>query len=115
MIRDRSRILPLLIWLGGCSAPVAVDLSEADANRIVVALEDRGIPARKERDPAGDGRFAVEVQRSLSNRTRYTPALRERRSRSTLPFRAATSSCRVTTRPAASNTRTVAGPATGRA
>jgi len=49
--------------LCACSAPVASDLRETEANRAVVALETYGISAEKERDPETEGRFRVLVGR----------------------------------------------------
>jgi type III secretion protein J len=48
----------------GCSAPVATDLEEGEANELVVALEDQGIAADKAalRSHGGGGeRFEVRV------------------------------------------------------
>lgn len=39
----------------GCTVPVATDLSEPDANRIVVALESSGVATEKELDPIEGG------------------------------------------------------------
>jgi type III secretion protein J len=51
-------------WLVmGCAAPVAAGLDEADANRIVVALDRASIDASKEGDPAVEGKFRVLVAR----------------------------------------------------
>ena len=47
----------------GCSTPVASDLPENEANRAVVALEQHGVSAEKERDPETEGRFRVNVSR----------------------------------------------------
>lgn len=46
-----------------CSAPVASNLPESEANRAVVALEQHGVFAEKERDPEAEGRFRVNVGR----------------------------------------------------
>jgi type III secretion protein J len=47
----------------GCTAAVASDLPESEANRAVVALEARGVSAEKERDPESENRFRVTVGR----------------------------------------------------
>jgi type III secretion protein J len=47
----------------GCSSVVASDLPETEANRAVVALEEHGVSAEKERDPETEGRFRVSVAR----------------------------------------------------
>jgi type III secretion protein J len=46
-----------------CSAPVARGLEEADANAVVVALEEGGIVADKEPDPEAEGRWRINVSR----------------------------------------------------
>jgi type III secretion protein J len=56
----RLWLWPLLL-LVGCTAPVASDLPESDANQALVALEKQGISASKERDPEGEGTFRVLV------------------------------------------------------
>jgi type III secretion protein J len=49
--------------IAGCDARLAGDLSEAQANAMVVALHAKGIGAHKEREGGGadEARFAVEV------------------------------------------------------
>jgi type III secretion protein J len=47
----------------GCTTPVASDLPESEANRAMVALENHGVSADKERDPEAEGRFRVTVSR----------------------------------------------------
>lgn len=47
----------------GCTTPVASNLPENEANRAVVALEQHGVSAEKERDPESEGRFRVTVSR----------------------------------------------------
>jgi type III secretion protein J len=42
---------------------VASDLPETEANRALVALEEHGVSAEKERDPETEGRFRVSVAR----------------------------------------------------
>jgi type III secretion protein J len=49
--------------LSACSTAVASDLPETEANRAVVALENHGVSAEKERDPEVEGRFRVSVGR----------------------------------------------------
>lgn len=47
----------------GCAVPVANNLDEPTANRVVAALGRNGVAADKERDPDNEGRFAVDVGR----------------------------------------------------
>ena len=49
--------------LGACTIPVASDLDEAAANRVVAALGRNGVAADKERDTEHEGRFSVDVGR----------------------------------------------------
>jgi len=58
-----SAALALLLGVAGCTTAVASDLPEAEANRAVVALEQHGVSAEKERDPETEGRFRVNVGR----------------------------------------------------
>lgn len=53
----------LVLACGGCSVPVAADLDEGEANRIVVTLDREGIGAEKEADPTAEGKFRVSVPR----------------------------------------------------
>ncbi len=46
-----------------CSVPIASDLDESDAHRVVVALEQNGVVAAKESDPTHEGRWQVSVAR----------------------------------------------------
>lgn len=46
-----------------CAVPVATNLDEADANRVVAALERNGVAAEKVADPDDEERFVVEVGR----------------------------------------------------
>jgi type III secretion protein J len=65
-----------LVVLGlGCTIPVAGALDEAQANRVVVALEHAGVGAEKEADPATEGRYRVVVERDEAPRA--IAALRE--------------------------------------
>lgn len=47
----------------GCAVPVANDLDEPTANRVVAALGRHGVAAEKQRDPEHEGRFSVDVGR----------------------------------------------------
>jgi len=58
-----SAALALLLGVAGCTTAVASDLPEVEANRAVVALEQHGVSAEKERDPEAEGRFRVNVGR----------------------------------------------------
>ena len=55
--------LALVLLAIGCSVPIATDLEEASANRVVVALEEHGVAAKKQVDPATEGRWQVIVAR----------------------------------------------------
>jgi len=50
-------------FLLGCNVPVAANLDEDDANRIVLALDHSNIDATKEVDPASEGKVRVVVAR----------------------------------------------------
>lgn len=67
MIPSRAGAKALVAVVGfyalGCSSVVASDLPETEANRAVVALEEHGVSAEKERDPETEGRFRVSVAR----------------------------------------------------
>jgi type III secretion protein J len=52
-----------LVCLGGCSAPVAGDLDEDEANRVFVALDRAGVDATKSVDPSAEGKWRIEVAR----------------------------------------------------
>lgn len=52
-----------LLAVAGCAVPIVNGAEEADANRVVVALEESGIAADKEADPHAEGRFRVLVAR----------------------------------------------------
>ncbi len=54
-------LAPLLLL--GCAVPVAADLDEPGANRVVVVLESRGVVSDKEADPTAEGRWRVMVAR----------------------------------------------------
>ena len=53
----------LAAFLAGCSVPVAVGLDEADANRVVMALDHAGVDATKDVDPSAEGKFRIDVAR----------------------------------------------------
>jgi type III secretion protein J len=66
MLRDRDRLGLIFICAAlaaGCTVPVAASLDEADANRVVVALDQSGIDAAKEADLTTEGKFRVTVAR----------------------------------------------------
>jgi type III secretory pathway lipoprotein EscJ len=57
-------VLGLCSSLGlACAVPVANDLDEPTANRVVAALGRNGVAADKQRDPESEGRFSVDVGR----------------------------------------------------
>jgi len=59
----------LVASAAGCSTvPVATNLDEDDANRMVVALDQRGLSATKEGDPAAEGRFRIRTPRDESSK-----------------------------------------------
>lgn len=67
-MRDRdgftqSLLVALALASVGCNTAVASNLPEVEANRAVVALEQHGVSAEKERDPESEGRFRVNVGR----------------------------------------------------
>ena len=60
------------VWLGflcgaallvACNVPIAVGLDESDANHAVVALENSGVAADKDRDPDSEGHWRISVAR----------------------------------------------------
>ncbi len=57
-----------LVFVAGCTVPVAAGLEEAEANRVVVALDHEGIDATKEADPGIEGRFRVTVPHDDASR-----------------------------------------------
>ena len=61
--RARSPAAAIVLFATGCAVPVAAGLDEADANRVVVALEDNGVAAQKEVDAENEGRWSVSVAR----------------------------------------------------
>ena len=77
---DRSTVLSTVLSivlaavLTGCTVPVAAGLEEADANRVVVALDHAGIDASKETDPGAEGRFRVTVLHDDASRALATMA-----------------------------------------
>lgn len=64
---EHSVWLWLLISLsasaGACAVPVANDLDEASANKVIAALGRNGVAADKQRDADHEGRFSVDVGR----------------------------------------------------
>ena len=56
-------VLSLAPVLAGCTAPVAGALDDAEASRVVVALDQAGIDGAKEPDPAAENKWRVEVAR----------------------------------------------------
>ena len=61
MRTTRSVLFSLL--LSGCVSPLASNLEEPEANRVVLALDRAGVGASKESDPGAEGRFRVSVAR----------------------------------------------------
>jgi type III secretion protein J len=55
--------LALCTALAACTIPVATDLDEAAANKVVAALGRNGVAADKQRDPEHEGHFSVDVGR----------------------------------------------------
>jgi type III secretion protein J len=53
----------LAALLSACTIPVATDLDEAAANKVVAALGRNGVAADKQRDSEHEGRFSVDVGR----------------------------------------------------
>ena len=53
----------LAAWASACAVPVANDLDEASANKVIAALGRNGVAADKGRDPDHEGRFSVDVGR----------------------------------------------------
>jgi type III secretion protein J len=51
------------LMFAGCAVPVANDLDEASANKVIAALGRNGVAADKQRDPDREGRFSVDVGR----------------------------------------------------
>ncbi|MBX3207908.1 MAG: hypothetical protein KF764_22875 [Labilithrix sp.] len=62
-LRSALSTIALIALASGCAVPVAASLDEPDANRVVVALDQSGIDASKEADPATEGKFRVTVAR----------------------------------------------------
>jgi type III secretion protein J len=65
-VRQRGPLRSGLCSLGlcvACSVPVANDLDEAAANKVVAALGRNGVAAEKQRDPENEGRFSIDVGR----------------------------------------------------
>ncbi len=75
-MRPHATAICLVLLLSGlgCAVPVAAGLEEADANRVVVALDHAGIDAAKEPDPGVEGRFRVTVPHDDASRALSTMA-----------------------------------------
>ena len=54
----------MLLVLMGCSVPIARNLDELSANRVVVTLERDGVASTKEFDAQNEGKWLVSVHRS---------------------------------------------------
>lgn len=67
-------LLVVAVMASGCAVPVAAGLEEAEANRVVVALDHAGVDAAKEADPQVEGRFRVSVPRDDAARALATMA-----------------------------------------
>lgn len=59
----RAGLVCLYVGLAACTIPVAADLDEAAANKVIAALGKNGVAADKTRDPDHEGRFSVDVGR----------------------------------------------------
>lgn len=58
----RCCVVAMLVLLSGCgSSPVADDLSQRDANRIVAALRSKGVDSSTEKERGSRGRYTVVV------------------------------------------------------
>ena len=57
-----------LLTAAACTVPVAGGLDEAQANRVVLALDRAGVGSEKEADPIVEGRFRVIVERDEAPR-----------------------------------------------
>ncbi len=62
-LRTLTWLLLALLFIAGCSVPVATGLDDNDSNRVLVALEKSGVAAQKEADPAAEGHWRVTVAR----------------------------------------------------
>jgi type III secretion protein J len=67
-------VLGLGVAVSACAVPVANNLDEGEANRVVVTLDQAGIDASKEADPGAEGRFRVNVPRDDAARALATMA-----------------------------------------
>lgn len=56
-------LVALSAALSACTIPVATDLDEPAANKVVAALGRNGVAADKQRDSEHEGRFSVDVGR----------------------------------------------------
>lgn len=74
--RRLAWLLPLL--LAGCGGePLLHDLPEREANAVLVALDEGGVPARKDRQEGAEGGWTVEVARGDVARAHRLLAARE--------------------------------------
>ncbi|HYS83069.1 MAG TPA: secretion protein [Anaeromyxobacteraceae bacterium] len=74
----RAQVLTLLLLAAGCGRAALVHgADEGQANQILVALDEAGIQAEKQRDEGGEGTWRVEVDRSDSGRAHRVLAERE--------------------------------------
>jgi type III secretion protein J len=53
----------MLALSAACAVPVATDLDEVSANKVIAGLGRNGVAADKQRDPDHEGRFSVDVGR----------------------------------------------------
>jgi len=53
----------VVLLVAGCAVPVAGALDDAEANRVVVALDHASVDATKEADPTAEGKWRVSVPR----------------------------------------------------
>jgi type III secretion protein J len=58
----------LVLGAAGCTVPVALDLDDAEANRVVALLTTSGIAADKAAERGESGRFRIEVPRDDGTR-----------------------------------------------
>ena len=63
-VRSAFGLFCLAWFAGACSAPVARNLDEPSANRVVVALDQAGVTTAKESDSQNEGKWLVTVPRS---------------------------------------------------
>jgi len=74
----RAPLLTLLLLAAGCGPDALVHgVEEGQANQILVALDEAGIHAEKERDEGGEGTWRVEVDAADAGRAHRILAERE--------------------------------------